>query len=451
MRDLVEFAEKVVERARARGADAAEVYVRRGAETGIQIRNGEIENLEEGHPKSVGIRLWIGDRAASTYSTDFSDAAIDRVLGDTLELTKLVDPSPESRLPEPERLVKDADVPALDTFDAAVRDISPARKLDAVKAMEAAAKAHDERITTSSGASWGDLVMEHALVNTHGFARGWRETWVSLGVSVIADDEGGKKRNGAWSSLARYVEDLEDPESIGRTAGERCVRQLGAGPVPTRKLPVVFDPRAAAALLGLLFSVLKGGAVERRSSFLVDGLGKPLGSELLNLVDDPTLPRGPASRPFDGEGLPARRTSFFERGVLESYALNCYYARKLGLEPTGHASRPSSGRPGETSSNLFLLPGGRKPEEIVGEIESGFYCESMMGFGFNPATGDLSRGAGGRLIENGELTRPVSEVTISANFRDLFSRLDAVADDLVVDRPVASPTLRVSEMTLAGT
>lgn len=451
MRDLVEFAEGVVGKAKARGADAAEVYVRRGSETGIQIRNGDIEKLEEGNPKSVGIRLWIGDRSASTYSTDFSDAAVDRILGDTLELTKLTDPSPESALPEPGRLVTDADVPALDTFDAAVRDISPAHKLDAVKAMEAAAKAHDPRITTSNGASWGDLVMEHALVNTLGFARGWRETWVSLGASVIADDEGGKKRNGAWGSLARHVEDLEEPEAIGRTAGERCVRQLGAGPVPTRKLPVVFDSRAAAALMGLLFSVLKGGAIERRSSFLVDALGKPFGSALLNLVDDPTLPRGPASRPFDGEGLPARRTDFFAQGVLESYALNCYYARKLGMEPTGHASRPSSGRPGECGSNLFLLPGERKAEEIIGEIESGFFCESMMGFGFNAATGDLSRGAGGRLIEKGELTRPVSEVTISANFRDLFARLDAVADDLVVDRAVTSPTLRISEMTLAGT
>jgi PmbA protein len=448
MSELARIASDVVEKARARGADAAEVYVRRGSQAGIKVRNGDVEKLEEGNPSSIGIRLWIGDRVASTYTTDFADASIDRVIGDTLTLTKLTDPSPESALAEPERLVRE--VPALDVYDPATRELSPERKLEIVKATEAAALAHDERITRSAGASYGDLVMEHALANTHGFARGWRESYVSFSVQVVADDEDGKKRNGAWGTLARHVEDLDGPEEVGRIAGGKCVAQIGAGPVETRKLPVVFERHAGAALVGLLFSVLRGGAIERRASFLVDGLGKPFGSELLTLVDDPTLPRGPGSRPFDGEGLPGRRTEFFKEGTLESYALNCYYARKLGLEPTGHASRPASGRPGETSSNLFLAPGDRTPEEIVAEVESGFWCESMMGFGFNAATGDFSRGASGFLIENGKLGRPVSEVTISANFRDVFSRLDAVANDLVFDRSTVAPTFRIAEMTLAG-
>ena len=448
MTDLVKIAADVAERAGKSGADAAEVYVRRGSETGITVRNGEVEKLEEGNPSSIGIRLWIGERVASTYTTDFAESAIDRVIRDTLALTKLTDASPESALAERARLV--TEVPPLDIYDPAARELSAERKLEIAKTTEAAALGHDPRITTSGGASYGDLVMEHALANSNGFARGWRESYVSFGAQVVADDEGGKKRNGGWGTLARHVEDLEDPEEVGRIAGRKCVAQIGAGPIPTRKLPVVFHPRAGASLLGLLFSVLKGGAVERRASFLVDALGKPFGSPLLNLVDDPTLPRGPGSRPFDGEGLPARRTEFFSGGVLRSYALNCYYARKLGMEPTGHASRPASGRPGETSSNLFLAAGDRDPADILAEVESGFYCETMMGFGFNPATGDFSRGAGGFLIENGKLGRPVSEVTISANFREIFSRLDAVGNDLVFDRSTVAPTFRISEMTLAG-
>lgn len=446
---LKDFAASIVERAARAGATDAEAYVRRGVETDISVRNGKVETLTEGGPKSVGIRLWKGDRSASTYATDFSDDAIDRLIGDTLQLADITDPVPEQALIDAARLTDV--VPDLDLYDAALLDVSAADKLALVRETESAALAADPRITASGGAGYGDLVMRHAMATSGGFCAGYRESYVSLHVEVIADDEGGKKRNGSWYSLGRHREMLESAESVGRTAGARAVRQIGAGPVPTRKLPVVFDPRTGAALLGLLFSVMKGGAIERRASFLVDQLGERIGSEHVTLIDDPTLLRAPGSRPYDGEGQPARRTTFVEDGVLRSYALNSYSARKLGMEPTGHSSRPASGSPGETSSNLFLAPGTADPSELIAEVEYGFFCESMMGFGFNPATGDFSRGASGRLIENGKLTRPVSEVTLSANFTDLFARVDAVANDLKHDRSTASPTFRVSEMTLAGT
>ena len=445
---LSSFATSVVDRAIAAGATAAEVYVRQGREAEIAVRNGGIEKLTEGAPKSVGIRLWVDDRSASTFATDFSDASIARLIAETLTLTKLVDPVPEAALIDAAYLA--SATPDLDLFDAGVAAVQAADKLARVRACEAAALGHDARVTTSGGASYSDLVMAHVLANSHGFARGYEESFVSYDVQVIADDDGGKKRNGMWYTFGRHLDQLRDAEHVGRTAAERAVRQLGAGPVPTAKLPVVFDPRAASALIGAMFGCMKGGAIERRASYLVDRVGTQVASPLVTLVDDPTMPRAPGSRPFDGEGMAARRTTFVDAGTLTGYALNSFSARKLGLQPTGHASRPASGSTGETSSNLFLAAGASDPEAIVRDVAFGFYCESMMGFGFNPVTGDFSRGASGRLIENGVLTRPVSEVTLSCNFLDLFGRIDAVGTDLEHDRSTCSPTIRVSEMTLAG-
>lgn len=448
MDNLKTFAESVVERAKAAGATAAEVYARHGFETEIQVRNGEIETLQEGSPKSVGIRLWTGDQSASTYSTDFSDAAISRLIADTLSLAKLTDTEPEAALPDASQMVRE--VVDLDLFDSQLAAFGAGDKLELIRRTERAALESDVRITASGGASYGDLVMNHAIANSHGIALDYRESFSHFAVEVVADDASNKKRNGSWFSMARHRSDLDSPEQVGAKAGERAVAQLGSAAIPTRKMPVVFDPLAGAGLIGLLFGVMTGGAIERRSSFLVDHLNEVLGSSLVTVIDDPTIRRGPGSKPFDGELLAARPTRFVDAGVLKSFALNSYSARKLGFAPTGHASRPASGRPGETASNLFLAAGDRTPSEIIGEIEYGFYCDATMGFGFNPVTGDFSRGASGFLIENGRLSRPVSEVTISANFRDIFSRIDAVGSDLRHTRSVVAPTFRVSEMTLAG-
>lgn len=447
--ELQEFAVKVVRRAESLGADAAEVFVRHGIETDIEVRNGEIDKLVEGGPKSVGVRVWRGDRSASTYGTDFSHGVVDRLISDALSLADLMDPVPEAALADADEMAT-GDVPELDLLDATVATVPASDKLAIAREVERVALDHDARITTSGGAAYGDIVMARALANSHGFSAGYESSFVSLQVEVIADDDGGKKRNGAWYTFARHRDDLLTPEEVGQVAAERALRQLGAGPIETAKMPVVFDPYMAASLIGTLFGVLRGAAIERRSSYLVDRIGERVGSELLTIIDDPLLPRAPGSRPYDGEGLPARRTTFVDAGVLRSYAMNSFNARKLGMQPTGHASRPASGSPGESSSNLYLAAGDRTPEEIISDIEHGFYCESMMGFGFNPATGDFSRGASGRLIENGKLTLGVSEITVSGNFADIFANLDAVGSDLRHERSTSSPTIRIREMTVAG-
>lgn len=448
MTDLKALATRIVQQSLDAGADAAEVYLRQGHETEIEVRDGHIDKLVEGGLRSVGLRLWRGDRSASTYGTDLSDATIARLITDTLDLAPLTDPVPELALPERDLLA--TSFPDLDLFDDALSSLSADARLDAARATEAAAIEHDPRITASGGAGWSDGAVHHALANSHGFANDWRETWASLHVEAVADDEGGKKRNGSWYSVARFADALEAPETIGRIAGERAVRSLGAGPVPTRSLPVVFDPLMAASLLGTLFGVMTGSAVERASSFLVGRIGETIASPLVTVVDDPLRPRALGSRPHDGEGLPATRTTFVDAGRLITWAHNCYTARKLGDTPTGHASRPSSGRPGIRPSNLYLAAGDRSPEDIIGEIDFGFFCDGMMGFGFNAVTGDFSRGASGFLIENGKLTRPVSEVTLSLNFGDILTNIDAIGNDLRFDRGVVAPTIRVTKMTLAG-
>ncbi|MCB9506934.1 MAG: TldD/PmbA family protein [Myxococcales bacterium] len=448
VRELESFAASVVERATAAGATAAEVFARAGVETEVGVRDGAIETLQQGSPKSVGLRLWRGDKSASTYATDFSADAIARVIADTLALTELVDPVPEAALVDRELLATSS--PELDLCDPRIAAMSPDEKLELALACEAAALAADGRVTTSGGASVSDATMARALANSHGFCFGYAESYTSIGVEVIADDADGKKRNGSWSSVARHRDRVLSPDEIGRIAAARAVRQLGAGPIATERMPVVFDPRTAASLLGMLFSVLRGNAVEGRSSYLADRLGEAIAASRVTIIDDPLMPRGLGSRPHDGEGLPSRRVTFVDAGVLQQFALNSTNARKLGRAPTGHASRPASGAPGESSSNLYLVAGALAPESIIDDVERGFYCEGLMGFGFNPATGDFSSGASGRLIEGGKLTRPVSEVTVACAFPDLFGRIDAIGSDLVHDRSTCSPTIRVSEATIAG-
>jgi PmbA protein len=442
------LASDILDLARNAGADAAEVYIRRGSENEVQVRNGVIETLQSGQPKSLGLRLWQGERSASTYATDLRLDPVRRLIASTLELVPLTDPVPESALAAREQLA--TNIPDLDLFDEAVERLSAETRLAWAREAEEVGRQSDPRITVSGGASVSDLAIEHVLATSHGFCNGYRESFASIAAELIADDAEGKKRNGSWYSYGRHLSQLESPAAVGRTAASRAVRQLGAAPVATQKLPVVFDPLPAASLVGLLFSVLTGGAVERRSSFVADQLGQRVAGSNVTLVDDPHLVRGPGSRPFDGEGLPTSRTAFIDGGELRSFALNLYASRRLGLAPTGHASRPSSGAPGESHGNLFLAPGDRDPAELIAEVRHGFYCEGMMGFGFNPATGDFSRGASGRMIVDGRLAQPVSEVTLSINFKDLLSSIDGIGRDLDHRRSVASPTFRVREVTLAG-
>jgi PmbA protein len=258
-----------------------------------------------------------------------------------------------------------------------------------------------------------------------------------------------------WSSSARRMADLESPESIGQEAARRALRRLGARRVPTQRVPIVFAPEVARSLVGHLFEAASGDSIWRSASFLAGQLGESIAAPNITIVDDHTmiLPNGSGgfgSSPFDGEGLPTRRTVVVQSGILQTYLLNTYTARKLGMRSTGNATKGLTGSPGIGSGNLYLLPGTQTPEEILAGIQTGFYVTSLMGFGANLVTGDYSRGASGLWIENGELTHAVEEVTIAGHLREMLHNISAIGDDLVFRGSAASPTLRIDGMTVAG-
>jgi PmbA protein len=288
------------------------------------------------------------------------------------------------------------------------------------------------------------------LVTSGGFRGGSRGTYTSISVHPVADDADGKKRGGYYWSGRRFADELEDPEAVGLEAARRTLQKLGSRKLDTQEVAVVFDPDAGRSILGLLASCINGGAIWRKSSYLVDREGQQVASSLVNVVDDPLIPRALGSRPFDGEGLLSRRNPVVEAGVLKTFILDTYSAKKLGRKSTGNASRGSGGGVGASTTNFILQPGQQSAKALLESTDRALYVTDMMGFGFNAVTGDFSRGASGYWIEGGERKYPVSEVTISLNLDELLKRIDAVANDLDLRTSICTPTFRVSAMTVAG-
>jgi PmbA protein len=312
---------------------------------------------------------------------------------------------------------------------------------------EDAARAVDG-VTNSEGAqaSWGYARL--ALVGSNGFAGSYASTNTALGVSVLAGTGTAMERDYELAH-AVYAEDLDQPETVGRKAGERAVRRLGPRKVASARAPVVYDPRIAGGVVRHLAAGINGNAVARGTSFLKDRMGERIFPAAITIVDDPYRRRGLRSRPFDGEGVAGERRQVVAEGRLTTWILDLRTARQLGLESTGHATRAPSSPPSPTTSNLYLEPGRQTPPELIADIESGLYVTELLGFGVNMVTGDYSRGAGGFWIENGEIAYPVSELTIAGNLKDMFAHLTA-ADDLEFRYGVNAPTLRIDGMTVAG-
>ncbi|MEM7137400.1 MAG: TldD/PmbA family protein [Myxococcota bacterium] len=449
--ELVDLGRSVVERAIAAGADVAEASANSGSHLSVKVRMREPELVEEAGSRALGLRVMIGQRVASTYTSDLSPGGQQTLIDDALELARLSEADDFAGPPDPSALSRPEDWAELDPFDPAVSDVAAGEALARSLAGEEAAFGLDPRITNSEGASFTRAAGASALATSHGFAGSDRGTYASIVVNPVADDEGGKKRSGYHWSAARHYADVDPSDEVGREAARRTVAQLGATKLPTQELPVVFDKDAARSIVGLLAGCVLGGAIWRKSSYLVDRVGSKVASDLVDIVDDPLLPRAPGSRAFDGEGLLSRRNVVVDKGVLKTYLLDTYSARKLDLESTASASRSPAGGISSSTSNLVLRSGSLSRDQLVADTQHGLYVTGMMGFGFNGVTGDFSRGASGFLIRGGELAEPISEVTISLNLDRLLQRIDAVANDLEYRTSIAAPTFRVSEMTLAGT
>jgi PmbA protein len=445
--ELSDVAARAAELARRAGADAAEVLCRDGSELTVKVRLSEAELVKEAGSRALGLRVFVDRRAAVTYTSDFTEGALAALAHETVALARLAEPDPANTLPDEDFA---SDLPELDLWDEASLGVDAATALRWAIAGEDAARQADPRVTNSDGATFSRTAGASAFANTAGFCAGARGTYQSFYVEPICDDADGKKRSGYWWSAARYLSALESPEAVGKEAARRTLAKLGSRKVHTCDAPIVFDPDAARALVGALFGVTNGSAWYRKSSYLLGREGQPCASSLVTIIDDPLIPRAPGSRPFDGDGLRSRRNTVVEGGILNTILCDTYTARKLGRKSTGSAGRGVGGSPGPTTSNLILQAGATPAADIVKGVRAGLYVTDMMGMGFNPVTGDFSRGAAGFWIENGELTYPVSEVTISANFDDIWKRVDAVGDDLDLRSSTAAPTLRVAHMTIAG-
>ncbi len=453
---MKQLAADVLARALKAGATDAEAVVYEGDEFSALVRLGQVETLKESGSRAVGLRVFIGQRVASTSSSDFSDESIARLVDGAVTLAKITSEDPFAGLPEAHEFGQTCapDGGDLKLYFDDVNEQPPAERIEVARRCEAAAMAYDTRIQNSGGSEFETATSHKILMNSRGFWGEYRRSYCGFSVSPIAVDEKGGMQRNYWYSSSRTTKKLESPEEVGEEAARRTLRRLGARRVKTQKAPVVFSPEISKSIMGNIFSAAEGDAIYRNASFFAGMLGEQVAGHNITVVDDGTMVLdgigGFGTSPFDGEGLPTRRTVLVERGILTNYVMNTYTARKLGLRSTGNASRGLAGNPGIGAHNFYLEPGTETPEEIILDVQSGLYVTEVMGFGVNLVTGDYSQGASGMWIENGEIAYPVEEITIAGNLKDMYKNIVAIGNDLVFRGASAAPTIRVEGMMIAG-
>ena len=446
--ELTDLAVQILEDAKAHGATEADVLVAEGDSVSVQVRLSAVDRLSKAREKSLGIRVFFGKRSASVSTSDFSRESLSHLVADTCTLAKAVAEDDPSGLPDETQLA--TDFPDLDSFDPTT--LSVEEEITLARRGEEAAMSEDSRIANSEGADCSAVHGSVVLANSHGFIGVHRSSSFSLSVSPIAvDSNGGGMQRDGWYTVNRKFGLLESPESVGRKAAQRTVRRLGAKKLTTKRVPVIFDQDMAGSLLGHLATAISGYSLYKGASFLQGQLGKQLAPDFVHVEDHGRLPGGLGSRPFDGEGVATRRTVVLEGGVLTSFLLDTYSGKKVGFPSTGNASRGVGDNPSVGPTNLYMQPGTHSLDDLIGSVREGLYVTELIGFGVNMVTGDYSRGAAGFWIENGELAYPVEEVTIAGNLKTMLANIEMVANDLVFRSRIASPTLKIGEMTVGGT
>jgi PmbA protein len=488
--DLKQLAADVLARALKAGATDAEAIVYEGDEFAAKVRLGHVETLKESGSRAIGLRVFIGQRTASTSSSDFSADSLDRLVSGAVTLARITSEDPFAGLPEASEFGQH-DAQHLYFDD--VQQQSPAERIEMARICEAAALAYDPRIQNSGGGDFDAATSHKILMNSRGFTGEYRRSYCGFSAQPIAHDDKGNMQRNYWYSSARTTRLLEDAMAVGEEAARRTLRRLGARRVKTQQAPVVFSPEVARSIIGNIFDAANGDAIYRHATFFAGKLGERVAGDNITVIDDGTLvfshpfdladlfdegdiaptypfeggiqsPFDPASEdgppvihtggfgtsPFDSEGLPTRRTVLVENGVLKNYVMNTYTARKLGMTSTGNASRSLASNPSIGAGNFYLAPGQFTPEQIIGGVSDGLYVTETMGFGVNLVTGDYSQGAAGLWIENGELAYPVEEITIAGNLKDMYQNISAIGNDLRFRSSSAAPTLRIEGMTIAG-
>ena len=440
---LLDRAERLVAAARKAGADAADAVAVRSMSLGIEVRDGAVEESERAEGDDLGLRVLVGKRQAVVSTNDMASDNIASLADRAVAMARAAPEDKYAGLADENLLAHD--IPDLDLID---------RELPTVAKLEELARASEEAglavagVAKSGGASASAGIGGMVLVTSHGFRGAYLGSRHGVSMTAIAGEGTGMERDYDYSS-ALHAADLESPEKIGRTAGERAVKRLNPRKVSTRKVPVVFEPRIAGSLVSHLASAANGASVARKTSFLRDKMGQKLFADGIAIIDDPLRRRGLRSHPFDGEGVKARKLALVEDGILRSWLLDCATARELGLATTGHAQRGVSSVPSPGPTNLHLEPGRVGPDDLIADIKDGFYVTDLIGSGANMVTGDYSRGASGFWIENGKITYPVSEVTIAGHLLDIFRNMTP-ANDLEFRYGTNAPTVRLEGLTVAG-
>jgi PmbA protein len=430
-----------------RGASAAEVIIRYRTEFSVGVRLGEVETLKQASDQGLGLRVLIDGKQASVSGSEFDRDTVMMLMDEAIELARATSPDDTAGLPEQEELA--TSLPNLDLYDTAIEQLPTEEKIELALRAERAAKAYSDQIINFDGGGFDSASGSAILANSLGFAGEYSATSCSLTAVPVAA-ENGKMQRDYWYDVRRKLSELDTPEDIGVMAARRTLRKLGARPVPIQNVPVVLEPNIARDLVGDILNAVSGESIFRKSSFLVGQLGERVASDRLTVVDDGAKPRGIGSRPFDGEGLPTRRTVVINHGRLESYLLNTYTGRKLGMKSTGNAARGLVGAPSVGAGNLYIEPGPHSPEEIIKSVSKGFYVTELIGFGVNIVTGDYSRSASGVWIENGELTFSVQGVTIAGNLKEMLNAVEMIGNDLDFRGSVVSPTLLIGRMTIGA-
>jgi PmbA protein len=425
------------------GADAADAVEFKNVSVGVSYRLGKLEDVGRSESSDLGLRVFVGKQVAFVSSTDFSKVALDALPERAAAMARLAPEDKFAGLAPKERLARD--FPALDIDD---RE-EPSTVLLVERARDAEAAALEvPGVTNSEGGSadYGRTMV--TLATSEGFLGGYTGTSCSVSASVIAGDGTEMERDYDYAHT-RFGADLQSPEAVGRSAGERAVKRLNPRKVKTQSVPVFYDPRVSPSLVGHFAGAISGAAIARGVSFLKDRMGQEVFAEGVSIIDDPHRRRGVRSKPFDGEGVANRMTVLIDKGRLTTWLLDSASARQLGLETTGHAARGTGGPPSPSATNLYMAAGALSPGELMADVRDGFYVTELIGMGVNSVTGDYSRGAAGFWIENGTIAYPVSEVTIAGNLKDMYRNLSP-ANDLVFRYGTDAPTLRIEGMTVAG-
>src|SRR4051812_7888919 len=440
---LSTLAQRLVEAAKRAGADAADAVAVRGVSQGVEVRDGRVEESERSEGDDVGLRVLVGRRQAVVSTNDTAGDAVTELAERAVAMARVAPEDPYAGLADPVLLARQ--IPDLDMLDPVMPSVAELER----RAHEAeAAGLSVKGVTKSGGASASAGIGGMVLVTSTGFHGAYLRSSHNVSMTAIAGDGTAMERDYDYSS-AQHASDLASPDSVGRKAGERAVARFAPRKVETCKVPVVYDPRVSNSLVGHLVAAANGASIARKTSFLKDRLGQQLFTRNIRIIDDPLRLRGLRSQPFDAEGVAVKKLAVIDEGVLTSWLLDSSTARELGMVTTGHAHRGVSSSPSPGSYNLHLEAGEPTPAELISDIKQGFYVTDLIGSGVNGVTGDYSRGASGFWIENGEITYPVSEVTIAGHLLQIFKTL-APANDLEFRYGVNAPTVRIEGLTLGG-